>query len=54
MYNVAFERKFRKEGRPICRAAYERAGEPLEQTVLTTKTGRTASDIQTGIHHDKG
>jgi hypothetical protein len=28
-YLTNFERKFRKEGRPIYRAAYERTAEPL-------------------------
>jgi len=32
-YLTNFERKFRKEGRPIYRAAYERTGEPLPATL---------------------
>jgi tRNA (guanine-N7-)-methyltransferase len=32
-YLTNFERKFRKEGRPIYRAAYERTGEPLPTTL---------------------
>jgi len=32
-YLTNFERKFRKEGRPIYRAAYERTAEPLRATL---------------------
>ena len=32
-YLTNFERKFRKEGRPIYRAAYERTSEPLPATL---------------------